>query len=64
MDICAPCERYERAIWDASLGTDPCCLTCAHLEDEEPCPELSRRIRALVPHPLERTQVPRGGEKR
>jgi hypothetical protein len=44
MDLCAPCDCYERATWGRSLHLEDCCLNCAHLQEQIPCPTLCARI--------------------
>ncbi len=44
MDLCAPCDRYDRALWGRNLHLEDCCLNCSHLDDYLPCPTLSSRI--------------------
>lgn len=50
-DICAPCDRYRRAESGRNRHIEDCCLNCALLNDQLPCPTLCERFYPSGPAP-------------
>ena len=44
MDLLAPCDKYIRNQSAPNRHLPDMCLNCTHVEDDEPCSELARRI--------------------
>lgn len=57
-DLCAPCDRYRRAEWGRNLHLESCCLNCASLNEQRPCPTLCERFYPSDREVIRSTRVP------